>query len=164
MSNNVSEIPLQLPQHQSIVMDSCLAKVNEQLCREDLAHSAKASSCPPAVPMFQTAGKKSVIQVSDDSLSKASKLFDETTLRDSVTAAASPPSLISAHEQDTSVEKLQTKAPSSFPMFQTAGTKSVIKVSEESLSKVAKIFDTKNARLVAHSSRPLHLATMVHEI
>ena len=88
--------------------------------------------------MFQTAGKRQIIHVSNESLSKANNMFsgielesdcrkEDSTRIDSVGAAS--------YRHDESETNSAT-----FPAFQTAGKHQTIRISAESLSKASELF------------------------
>jgi hypothetical protein len=97
---------------------------------------------PPSThiyPTFQTAGKKISIEVSDESLSKVSKLFEDETS----TAVANGSDIgDTVHSNPPILEAPSSSYNSTFlPVFHTAGNRTAITVSDESLSKISKLFE-----------------------
>ena len=76
--------------------------------------------------LFQTAGTKRTIAVSDESLEKATKLLQTST--------SSLPGIVSSYEHNTSMITAS---------FQTAGLGTTIRVSKESLERANKIMEEK---------------------
>ena len=89
-----------------------------------------ASSSPPLLPMFKTAGSHSNVAVSDEGLVKANSMFDA----DSDHSKAK--SYLCDQNQEDEVSSL-----SAFPMFRTAGKSNLISISEESLGRANELFN-----------------------
>lgn len=147
-------------------LDKSLAKPsNSNHGVNSAANLAEPASNLPCLSVFQTAGKKTAIQISDGSLSEMSRLFAETSSNTGIgTGTTEEVSVVASCHG--SIEKLTTTtAPKanvpSFPMFQTAGKKTAIKVSEESLSHASQLFDyveSSSKTCMASSSLGAHLA------
>ena len=146
--SQVSDIPSALPKFQT-AKDTYIG--NHQATR---ITGSSHLSIHPAPPVFQSAGKGVIINISDESLSKVSQLFnfEDSERKDSAIKAAGSKSSDTSMTIDLSATRGSTHAPHAdylyqprsdsliAPIFRTAGKKTAISISEESLSKTSKLF------------------------
>jgi breast cancer 2 susceptibility protein len=120
----------------ALLQDKSAATSEVMTCSLSRDLSSWPTSSPYPGSMFQTAGKGTVISVSDVSMERATALLQDS----SVTLEKAR-----ANESSQAVSSVSTNAPHFAAMFHTAGKKNVVSVTEDGIMRAKALFQNERA-------------------